>query len=146
MSFKYWNYCRQLFCIESDFCRARARLLARAHSVINLAFDLCVSCTEMLICFIFENLEHRMLSFHKKVYFISLIPTDSCWMNLHKKPFFTSVLLIQSIIVIATTNKICTFGRSMYPRGKNTFAPFQNITLQMKSTIAHLISLPSLIC
>jgi len=48
-----------------------------------------------------------MLSFHKKVYFISLIPTNSCWMNLHKKPFFTSVLLI-------CHNSNCYYKQDLY--------------------------------
>jgi len=86
-----------------------------------------------------------MLSFNKKVYFISLIPTNSWWMNLLKKPFFTSVLLIQIIIVIATTNKICTIGRSVNSQEKTISTLFQHITLQIIGYSVRFQLLPSLI-
>jgi len=49
-----------------------------------------------------------MPPFHKKVYFISLIPTNSRWMNLLEKPFFTSVLLIQN------HNSNCYYKQDLY--------------------------------
>jgi len=99
MNFKYWNYCHQLVCIEIDLVSNQSFPSTSMNNLMYRNFN--------LFHFRKSRAISTMLSFHKKVYFISLIPTNSCWMNLHKKPFFTSVLLI-------CHNSNCYYKQDLY--------------------------------